>query len=386
MELLGKIITTIIDGYGVAGVALLALVVTLFIIQIVQLCRMLIIAKFKQTSRPQIRQIPPPVSVIVPLFGEDEEYLKGELRMLLSQSSPSYEVVVVYVGKEDAFYATLKHMRKFFHHLKTTQIDYTPQYPITMKLALNIGIKSASYDHIIMTTPETCPTTRNWVEYMSRGFMYGDIVLGYCNWVQHKGLMNLFYRKYRLSEVRTYLAEAIRGRQYGASRNTLGFTKQLYFSVRGFDHLNLTAGEDDLFVQSIATKDNVSVLLASGAHCTELQPASFHLWLTEIYRQGQTRKFYSQTARNAESCELLCRVAFFVAAIGALVVLPLELKAFVLLLIVARYVVMGVVNSKTAARVGETKIAAWEPLFDFFEPWVRFIVRSTQPKQIYKWR
>ena len=122
MEIFGKIITTIIDGYGVAGMALLALVIALFIVQIVQFCRTLIIAKFKQTSRPQIRQIPPPVSVVIPLFGEDEEYLKGDLRMLLSQSSPSYEVVVVYVGKEDAFYATLKHMRKFFHHLKTTRL------------------------------------------------------------------------------------------------------------------------------------------------------------------------------------------------------------------------------------------------------------------------
>lgn len=386
MEILGKIFNTIIEGYGVAGVVLLVLVLVLFTIQIVQLCRMLIVAKFKQTSRPQIRQIPPPVSVIVPLFGEDEEYLKGDLRMLLSQSSPSYEVVVVYVGKEDSFYATLKHMRKFFHHLKTTQIDYTPQYPITMKLALNIGIKSASYDHIIMTTPETCPSTRHWVEYMSRGFMYGDIVLGYCNWEQRKGLQNLFYRKYRLSEIRTYLAEAIRGRQYGASRNTMGFTKQLYFAVRGFDHLNLTAGEDDLFVQSIATKDNVSVLLTPASHCTELPPASFKMWLIEVYRQGQTRKFYTQTARNAESCELLCRVALFIAAIGAIVTLPLELKLFVALLLVVRYVVMGVVNRKVALRVGEEKIAAWEPVFDFIEPWVRFIIRATQPKQIYKWR
>jgi cellulose synthase/poly-beta-1,6-N-acetylglucosamine synthase-like glycosyltransferase len=386
MEILGKFVSTIIDGYGVAGVALVAIVVLLFVVQVVQLSRLFIVARFKQTSRPQLRQVPPPVSVVVPLFGEDEEYLKEDLRVLLSQSCQNYEVVVVYVGKEDAFYATLKHMRKFFHHLKTTQIDYTPQYPITMKLALNIGIKSATYEHIVFTTPESCPATRNWVEYMSNGFKYGDIVLGYCNWERKSGLKNLFYRKYRLSEVRTYLAEAIRGHQYGASRNSMGFTKELYFSVRGFDHLNLTAGEDDLFVQSIATKDNVSVLLAPAAHCAERQPASFRMWLLDVYRQGQTRRFYTQRARNAESCELLCRVAFFTAAIGAMVALPLELKLFAFLLVVVRYIVMGAMNQKTAARVGERKIAAWEPLFDFFEPWVRFAIRATQPKQVYKWR
>ena len=26
------------------------------------------------------------------------------------------------------------------------------------------------------------------------------------------------------------------------------------------------------------------------------------------------------------------------------------------------------------------------PLFDFIEPWVRFVMRATQPKHIYKWR
>lgn len=387
MEVISNTFDTLIDSYGVAGIALVAIVLVLFIVQIVQLSKLLIVARFKLTSRPQTRTTQPPVSVVVPLFGEDEEYLKGDFRVLLSQSCAApYEVVAVYVGKEETYYATLRHLRKFYKHLKTTQIDYTPQYPITTQLALNIGIKTASYDHIILTTPETRPTTRNWVDYMAKGFMYGDIVLGYCNWERVKGLKNLFYRKYRFSEVRTYLAEAIYGRQYGASRNSMGFTKELYFSVRGFDHLDLTAGEDDLFVQKIATKDNVSVLLTPMAHCAEQAPINFNSWKMEMYRQGQTRKFYTQQAKNAEGCQMVCRMAFFVAAIGAMVALPLELKMFAALLVVIRYIVMGVVNQKCATRVGEQRIAAWSPVFDFLEPLVRFVLRTTQPKRIYKWR
>ena len=385
MEILGEIIATLVDGYSVFGIVLMLLVFVLFTVQIVQWSKALIVARFKLTSRAEVRK-QPAVSVVVPLFGEDEEYLKSDFRMLLGQSCRNYEVVVVYVGKEDAFYATLKHMRKFFTHLKTTQIDYTPQYPVTMKLALNIGIKSASHECIVVTMPESTPSTRHWVDYMSRGFMYGDVVLGYSNWERKRGLMNLFYRKYRFSEVRTYLAEAIRGRQYGASRNAMGFTKSLYFSVRGFDHLDLTAGEDDLFVQTIATRDNVSVLLTPAAHCAERHPVNFNAWLMEIYRRGQTRKYYSNKAKSAEDCEPICRVALFVAAIGAMALLPLELKALTLLLLIVRYILVSVVNRKTAERVGEKGIAAFEPLFDFFEPWVRWILRATQPKRMYKWR
>lgn len=376
----------IVDGYGIAAVVLILIVVALFIEQIVSLCRSMIVAKFKQTARKQFLQAQPPISIVVPLFGEDEEYLKGDFRTLLSQSNQQYEVVAVYVGKEDAYYATLKHMRKFFKHLNTIQIDYTPQYPITMRLALNIGIKSATYEHIVVTTPETSLTTRDWATYMARGFMYGDIVLGYCNWEKGSGVMNLFYRKYRFSEVSRYLAEAIRGRLYGASRNCMGFTKSLYFGVRGFNHLDLTAGEDDLFIQSIATEDNVSVLLTPNAHCAEKAPHSFSSWLTEVYRQGQTRRYYTQSARNVEGCALLMRLSFFVATIGAIVLLPLEFKLLSALLLLVRYIVMGVANSKIATRVGEKGIAAWDPIFDFFEPWVRFVIRATQRERISVWR
>ena len=381
-----EILTTIIESYGIAAVVLMLLILLLFIVQIVQQCRYFIVSRFKLAARPRIREEQTAVSVVVPLFGEDEEYLKGDFRILLGQSCANYEVVAVYVGKEDAFYATLRHMRKFYPHLKTTQIDYSPQYPVTMKMALNIGIKSATHECVVLTTPETRPTTLEWVDFIARGFMFGDIVLGYCNWEQKRGLKNLFYRKYRFSEGRTALTEAICGRQYDAFRNCVGFTKQLYFSVRGFDHLDLTAGEDDLFVQRIATKNNVSVMLTPPAHCSEREPDSVHNWLTEIYRRGQTRRFYTRRARNAEACEQICRVAFFVAAIGGLVALPLELKAAIAFFILTRYIIVGLVNYKTAKRVGESKIAAWGPLFDLLEPWVRLFIRTTQPQRIYKWR
>lgn len=380
-----EILTNLVDAYGIVGILLTILLLILFVVQIVLHCRKFIFSKFDYTSRTQVRPELPAVSVIVPLFGEDEEYLKGNFRQLLSQSSVKYEVVAVYVGKEDAFYATLTHLHKFYKHLKTTHIDYTPQYPVTMRMALNLGIKSASNECVVITTPDTRPITTDWVYYMASGFMYGDIVMGFCNWESKPGLLNHFYRKYRFTESRTYLSEALRGHYYGACGSCLGFTKSLYFGVEGFHHLDLTAGEDDLFMQTIATKNNVCVQLVDEGCCEDKAPNSFHYWLTEIYRLGQTRKYYTQRARNAEGCELLCRVAFFVAAVGALVALPLELKLFAALLVFLRYITVSLVDSKTAAKVGQRGLWAWSPLFDFFEPWVRFIIRATQPKRINKW-
>ena len=74
------------------------------------------------------------------------------------------------------------------------------------------------------------------------------------------------------------------------------------------------------------------------------------------------------------------------AAIAAMALLPIEIKIFAALLFLARYITVSVVAKKCATRLGEEGIAAWSPVFDFIEPLVRFIVRTTQPKHIYKWR
>ena len=130
----------------------------------------------------------------------------------------------------------------------------------------------------------------------------------------------------------------------------------------------------------------MSVILTPAAYCTEQNPISFNSWLTETYRLGQTRRFYTIQARNAEGCSMLCRLSFFIAAIGGIVVLPLEFKALCVLLLLIRYIVNSVSWHKRGKRVGESGLAAWEPLFDFIEPWVRFIIRSTQKERISVWR
>ena len=83
---------------------------------------------------------------------------------------------------------------------------------------------------------------------------------------------------------------------------------------------------------------------------------------------------------------MLSRVAFFVAAIGGVVVLPFELKIASALLLIVRYLVMALVTRKCAERVGESGLAVWEPIFDFVEPWARFIIRATQRERISIWR
>ena len=376
----------LLPAYGIEGIAITLIALILLILQIVHYARFARIAGFRLSRRKPIRDAEPPVSVIVTMFSENSDWLETGLLSLLAQDYHHFEVVVVYVGNDDNFYADLAQLRKTYPHLKTTQIDYSPRNPISNKIALNVGIKAAAHECLIFTTTEALPSSEHWLSLMAKGFLYGDIVLGYCGLERKGGLRNLFCRKYRFMESLGWIAEAIADRPFGASRHNFGFTKSLYFGARGFSHLNMNVGEDDLFVQRIASKGNVSVVISPRARCTELYWRGAARWIDNVHRTRATRRFYAIASRNIETCELICRYSLFAATAAMIALLPLELKLAAVAILAIRYLVVSFSLMRAANRIGEQGIAPWSILFDLVEPLVRGWVRLTQKSNENGWR
>ena len=150
MEKIYDIIYSALMAYGGVGIALGAIILVLFIIQIsLHIGIYGRVASFRLMSRRQIRDKEPAISVVVPLFAEDSNYLDTTLQALLTQDYSQFEVVVVYVGNSDDFFADLQSLKRLYPHLSPVHIDYSPHYPVSTKIALNIGIKSAKYDFIV---------------------------------------------------------------------------------------------------------------------------------------------------------------------------------------------------------------------------------------------
>ena len=180
MEKIYDIIYSILMAYGGFGVVLGAIILVLFIVQIsLHLGIYGRIASFRLMSRKQIRDKEPAISVVVPLFAEDNQYLDTTLTSLLTQDYANFEVVVVYVGNSDDFFADLQSLQRLYPHLSPVHIDYSPHYPVSTKIALNVGYKSAKNNFIITTSSDATPASERWLSLLAKGFMYGDIVLGY---------------------------------------------------------------------------------------------------------------------------------------------------------------------------------------------------------------
>lgn len=360
-------------AYGGFGVVLGAIILVLFIVQIsLHLGIYGRIASFRLMSRKQIRDKEPAISVVVPLFAEDNQYLDTTLTSLLTQDYANFEVVVVYVGNSDDFFADLQSLQRLYPHLSPVHIDYSPHYPVSTKIALNIGYKSAKNDFIITTSSDATPASERWLSLLAKGFMYGDIVLGYSGIEHLGGFRNFIFREYQFNDSVAWLAAAIRRRAYSASRSALGFKKSLYFDARGFDHLNMNVGENDLFVQQIATRDNVSVVLSPRAVCTERTWGGWGWWWRRLKLLQTTHRFYPKSALLPTIAELVIRVLFFAAVVVALVCMPWEFKVAALAVALLRYFAVIFVVIRNAGRLGESGVAAMHFIYDIIEPFLRF--------------
>ena len=374
-DILDKIISFITD-YNVICIAIGALLGALFLVNIVY--EILIygrIASYRMMKRRKIRDTEPPVSVVVTLFAEDWDYLDSTLVNLLTQDYHQFEVVVVYVGNNSDFFTDLKTLQSHYPLLTPVHIACSPRYPVSTKIALNVGIKSAKYDCIITTSSDATPKSNRWLSLLAKGFMYGDIVLGYCGIAREKGFKNFIFRAYQFAISTAWISAATRRRAYAASRNAFGYTKELYFGARGFNHLDMDIGEDDLFLQKIATPDNVSVVLSPSASCTERIWGGWSWWWLRVRRLHTTRRYYTVKTSSEARIELIFRVLFFLGAFAVIALLPL---------LVVRYLIVLLILSRNARRIGERGLVGLHFIYDFIEPTIRLFIAMCSRKRLGK--
>ncbi len=360
----------IIEHYGWQGTALATALLVLFFVQMYY--HLIVygrVARFRNSRRRKRLDAEPPVSVIIPLFSEDYNYIDERLPLIMQQKyNTLFEVVIVYVGSDNDFYEELSNMRLRYPNLIVTKIQFNPRFPISVKMAINVGIKSAHNEHILITTTDATPASEQWLSMMGKAFMRGDIVLGYTSIEQGKGLTNYLIRLSRMQISTYWLSRAVVGKTYRGSRHNIGFTKSLYFSVKGFTHLNMNIGENDLFIQSIAYDNNASVVLIPKGRMIENQWGGLKWWIAHLHHYGEAYRYYPISARNAMEWDLGSQSLFFLCSLVALVAMPLEFKAATALLLLVRYLTAMLRARTIAKRVGEKGVALRYFIFDIVNP------------------
>ena len=124
--------------------------------------------------------VPPPVSVIVVARENSYYFIEHTLPLLLGQQYHQYEVVVVDCSYDEEIGLLLNEAAAIYPHLRLTRINAQPNYEHSIKLAITVGIKAAAYEHMVFTTVDSYPTSERWLSLMAKGFIGGNVVIGYC--------------------------------------------------------------------------------------------------------------------------------------------------------------------------------------------------------------
>ncbi|MBO7264307.1 MAG: glycosyltransferase [Alistipes sp.] len=373
-----QIFNDILQHYTCAGVALMVAILVLFFVQLYYyVIAYYRVYTFRLMRRKRRHMEHPPVSVIVTVRGENERFLTDELPVLLNQQYDYYEVVVVYIGGDMEYYEQLQNIRNNYSYMRLTKMGGNDRIYITTKQALNVGIKSAQYDALLFTTTGSMPKSDEWVSYMAKGFEYGEVVVG-SSVVRYENnsVANYLKRMVEMHNMRNAMASAVQGKFFYAPRCNYGFTKSMYDSTRGYNHLGIDIGDNDLYLQDIASPQRLAVVLSPYAIVEEQRPEQWREWLEHMRYYGSTVDSYPASRKLFMRRERGSRVLFFLSSIVAIAVMPLEVKLAVVAMLLLRYLIVLLSSYRVGRKLGERGIASKYWLYDILGPMIEWIIGS----------
>lgn len=236
-----------------------------------------------------------PISVVV-CVRNNMHTIKPLIENLLAQKMPLYEIIMVDDRSGDEVYDYLLTMKYTYPNFRMTRIEETPDRMNAKKFALTLGIKAARYDFVLLTDDDCLPSSPNWVRQMQLGFQQGkSIVLGYSPYKRYGGLLNTLIRYETFYTGVQYLSFALAGKPYmGVGRN-LAYTRELFFSYKGFyKHISVNGGDDDLFINRTASSDNVAVILSPDTVVPSEPKRTWREWYRQKLRHFSVGSLYKQ--------------------------------------------------------------------------------------------
>ena len=259
------------------------------------------------------------VSVILCAHNESEN-LSYYLQALLTQDYPTYEVIVVDDGSEDSTRDVIERYMVRDSRLRMTFVPYGARVRSTKKLALTLAAKAAQYDYLLLTDADCVPESQHWISEMMKGFGQAEVVLGFSPYFETKGHLNRLVRFDTLFNGLHYLGAALCGHPYmGVGRN-LAYRKSLFFESGGFTHMmDNRAGDDDLFVNHVATKANTAVVLSRDSYTWSLSKTTMKDWWQQKRRHLSVSPSYKGITQFRLTLEPLTRGLFYAAVIGTIV-------------------------------------------------------------------
>ncbi|MCL1850677.1 MAG: glycosyltransferase [Bacteroidetes bacterium] len=308
-----------------------------------------------------------PVSIVI-VAKNDAHHLIKTLPELLAQDYPQFEVLVVNDNSNDETPQLVKDFQYRFSNIKLVDLESSVTNIKGKKFPLSLGIKAATYEHVLLTDADCVPASNQWVRLMARHFNdTTKIVLGFNSIRKKLGFFNALIRFDKLHQAIQYFSYCLAKIPYMGVGQNLAYTKSIFFNNRGFASQNhLRFGDDDLFINQVATGTNCTIEYQKEAHTLSRPDRSFNNWfLLKIFR-SRTRKLYTKADRFLLNFYHFLMTMFYIT-LGFAIYVTLHnsiylsvLAGIFVLKFVSQYLSFGF----AAVKLNEKKLIPFVLLFD----------------------
>lgn len=316
------------------------------------------------SSNHQLEKVTIPVSVIICAKNEATN-LQEFLPYIIEQDHPNFEIILVNDHSTDD---TLKVMQSFAKNNNTISVvDLNTNATGNKKKAVTQGIQLAKHEHLLFTDADCKPNSKNWISEMARLFSYEKkIILGYG---AHQKIKNSWLNKLIRFETfltaMQYFSYAKANLAYmGVGRN-LAYTKNLFTQINGFTkHQHITSGDDDLFVNQVAQKNNVVCVISPNSFTTSKPHNNFNKWLYQKRRHIATANVYKPIHQFLLGLFYISQFSFWFLGIS-LLFLGNNLT-IVISLILIRVIMQYIIFGFAAKKLKEADLIIYLPFLELF--------------------
>lgn len=322
------------------------------------------IAFYKPKQKSQSQQHP--VSVIICSRDEDENLARNLPGILVQQYPSTYEVVTVNDNSVDDSKYILQELKRTFKSLNVVELTHEAKLIRGKKYPLSIGIREAKHEVLLLTDADCVPASEYWIQKMQDGYAENtEIVLGYGAYHKTSGVLNKLIRFETFHTALQYLSYALAGSPYmGVGRN-LSYKKDIFLRNKGFSSINhIPSGDDDLFINKVATKKNTAVVIDPGATTRSIPKTTWSSWLKQKSRHYTTAKYYKPKHKFLLGLYFITQFIFYPLFIAAAILYDWRLA---LGLFGIRLLIQGFIFYKAMKKMDEKDLWPW---FLFLDLWM----------------
>ena len=285
------------------------------------------LALYKAPKRPDIEEHD--VSILIAARNESQN-LQKNLDRILSQNYRSYEIVIADDNSDDNSVQIISNFTSDTNNIRVVTIDRTQaRYP-GKKHALTMAIKTVDNEVLLFTDADCEPASESWLLKMQSLINTTHTVgLGFSPFKRQAGFLNAWIRFEGVYTAIQYFSLALRGMAYmGVGRNLI-YKKKLFEQANGFvSHQNILSGDDDLFINQVAQKDNVAITLDPDTFVYTDGATDWSSYLRQKQRHLSTGTSYHMKHQLILGLLTLSHVIFYLG--GCMLLFSTDFAAFIL--------------------------------------------------------